>query len=136
MAWRLVGGLLIGALSWPVAARAAETPAAPLDPVEDAAVRKLIADYGRAIETRDLDLFKSLKPNLTQEEERRMRTAFETVKSQTVKITVTSVGLQGAEVVVRASRRDTLNSSLVSSFPQTFRVARKAGGWTIQEIGK
>jgi hypothetical protein len=53
-----------------------------------------------------------------------------------VKITVVSVDLQGSEAVVRVSRRDTINGSLVSSFPQTFRLARKAAGWAIQEIGK
>ncbi len=103
---------------------------------EDAVIRKVIADYGRAIETKDLDLFKAVKPNLTQEEERRTLAAFEAVKSQVVKITITAVEVQGADAVVRASRRDTLNGSLVSSFPQTFRLARGKGGWGIQEIGK
>ena len=103
---------------------------------EDAVIRKVIADYGRAIETKDLDLFKAVKPNLTQEEERRTRAAFEAVKSQVVKITITAVEVQGADAVVRASRRDTLNGSLVSSFPQTFRLVRGKGGWGIQQIGK
>lgn len=131
-----VMALLIGALPAPARASAGDTPPAAVEPVEDAAVRKVIADYGRAIETKDLELFKIVKPNLTQEEERRARTAFDTVKSQVVKITVNSVDVQGSDAVVRVSRRDTLNGSLVSSFPQTFRLARKAGGWAIQEIGK
>lgn len=122
----------------PLSARASalDTPAHPVDPAEDAAVRKVIADYGRAIETKDIAAFKALKPNLTQDEERRTRTAFETVKSQVVKITVLSVEVTGSEAVVRVSRRDTINTSLVSSFPQTFRLSHKAGSWVIQEIGK
>jgi hypothetical protein len=103
---------------------------------EDGAIRKVIADYGRAIETRDLELFKAVKPNLTQDEERRTRAAFDAVKSQAVKITVLSVDVDGDAAVVRVSRRDTLNGSLVSSFPQTFRLARGKAGWGIQEIGK
>jgi hypothetical protein len=128
--------LLTGALPASGTESAGDTPPAAVEPTEDAALRKVIADYGRAIETKDLSLFKSVKPNLTQDDERRARLAFETVKSQVVKITVTSVELHGAEAVVRVSRRDTINGSLVSSFPQTFRLARKAGGWAIQEIGK
>lgn len=130
-----VMALLIGALQAPARESAGDTPPA-VEPVEDAAVRKVIADYGRAIETKDLELFKIVKPNLTQEEQRRARSAFDTVKSHVVKITVMSVDVQGSDAVVRVSRRDTINGSLVSSFPQTFRLARKAGAWAIQEIGK
>lgn len=103
---------------------------------EDAAIRKVIADYGRAIETKDLDLFKSVKPNLTEDEQRRTRTAFEAVKSQVVTITITAVVIDETDAVVRVSRRDTINGSLVSSFPQTFRLARGKAGWAIQEIGR
>ena len=103
---------------------------------EDAAIRKVIADYGRAIETKDLDLFKSVKPNLTEDEQRRTRTAFEAVNSQVVKITITAVVVDETDAVVRVSRRDTINGSIVSSFPQTFRLARGKAGWGIQEIGR
>jgi hypothetical protein len=103
---------------------------------EDAAIRKVIADYGRAIETKDVALFKSVKPNLSEDEERRTRAAFAAVKSQVVKITVTAIEVHEADAVVRVSRRDTINDSLVSSFPQTFRLTRGQAGWGIREIGK
>src|SRR6185436_7223165 len=80
----------------PVPAHAAfdsENPA-PSESLPDEAIRKVIADYGKAIETKDLDLFRTVKPNLSEEEERRARTAFGTVKSQVVKITVNSVDVQ------------------------------------------
>lgn len=118
------------------AASARGDQAPPPSSPEDTAIRKVITDYGRAIETKDLGLFKIVKPNLSPDEERRTRTAFETVKTQVVKITVLSVDVQGADAVVRVSRRDTINGSLVSSFPQTFRLARGKVGWAIQEIGK
>jgi methionine-rich copper-binding protein CopC len=122
----------------PVPAHAAfdsENPA-PSESLPDEAIRKVIADYGKAIETKDLDLFRTVKPNLSEEEERRARTAFGTVKSQVVKITVNSVDVQGDAAVVHVSRRDTINGSLVSSFPQTFRLGRNKGAWGILEIGR
>lgn len=130
---RLAIGLVLVLLT-AEASRSDQAP--PPSSPEDTAIRKVIADYGRAIETRDVALFKTVKPNLSQDEERRTRTAFETVKSQVVKITVVSVDVQGVDAVVRVSRRDTINGSLVSSFPQTFRMARGKAGWSIQEIGR
>jgi hypothetical protein len=115
---------------------ASSTIRAEETPMEDTAIRKVIGDYGRAIESKDLDLFKSVKPNLTEDEERRTRAAFQAVKSQVVKINVVSVDIEGEGAVVRVSRRDTINGSLVSSFPQTFRLARGKAGWSILEIGK
>lgn len=103
---------------------------------DEAAIQKLVADYGRAIETRDLALFKAVKPNLTSDEERRTRAAFQAVKSQTVRITVVSLEITGEAAVVKVARRDTINGGLVSSFPQTLRLTRAAGSWGIVEIGK
>jgi hypothetical protein len=114
----------------------AQASAAPAPSPEEVAIRKVIADYAKAIETKDLELFRTVKPNLTKEEERRARAAFESVQSQVVKITILSVEVQALEAVVRVSRRDTINGSIVSSFPQTFRMAKSKTGWTIQEIGK
>ena len=115
---------------------AEDAPAAAGGAADETAIRKVIGDYGRAIESKDVALFKALKPNLTPDEERRTRAGFEAVKSQTVKITVVSVERQGAEAVVHVARRDTINGSLVSSFPQTFRLTRGKDGWAILEIGK
>jgi len=119
-------------------AGAAVVPAedAPSGSPDDTAIRKVIGDYGRAIQTKDVELFKSVKPNLTPDEEKRTRSAFESVKSQEVKITVLGVEVHGTEAVVKVSRRDTINGSLVSSFPQTFRLTRAKAGWAILEIGK
>ena len=111
-------------------------PASAAEQPDEAAIQKVVLDYGRAIETKDVTLFKTVKPNLTAVEERRARSAFDAVKTQTVRITVESVEVAGAQAVVRISRRDTINNSLVSSFPQTLRLARGASGWGIVEIGK
>ena len=103
---------------------------------DEAAIQKLITDYGRAIETKDIVLFKAVKPNLTADEERRTRAGFQAVKSQTVKITVVSLEIAGEAAVVKVARRDTINGGLVSSFPQTLRLTRAGAGWGIVEIGK
>ena len=63
---------------------------------EESAVRKLIQDYGSAIERKDLSLFRSVKPNLSGEEEKRLRDAFKAIQSQQVNITITSVKIEGA----------------------------------------
>jgi hypothetical protein len=112
---------------------------APLhaDPsADEAAIQKLVADYGRAIENKDLVLFKTVKPNLTADEERRTRAGFQAVKSQTVRITVLSLEITGEAAIVKVSRRDTIDGGLVSSFPQTLRLTRARAGWGIVEIGR
>ena len=103
---------------------------------DETAIQKLVADYGRAIESKDLALFKAVKPNMTADEERRARAAFQAVKAQTVRITVLSLEVSGEAAIVKVSRRDTIDGGLVSSFPQTLRLTRVRSGWGIVEIGK
>jgi hypothetical protein len=101
---------------------------------EERAIQKLLKSYVHAIESRDVDLFKSVKPNLTADEERRARKAFESVKSQAVAMTINTVEVKDAEAVVRVNRRDTINGSIVSSFPQTFALVKGKDGWRIRDI--
>jgi len=117
-------------------ANALATPGPIAEHPETPAIQKLIGDYGKAIETKDLTLFKAVKPNLSPAEEQRARAGFAAVKSQTVRITVVSLEVEGQAAIARIMRRDTINGSLVSSFPQTLRLARAGGNWGIVEIGK
>jgi hypothetical protein len=103
---------------------------------DEAAVRKLLSDYARAIENKDLVLFRSVKPNLTKEEESRLQKAFASVQSQVVKITIQSIQVQVRQATVRLLRRDTIDSSTIASFPQTLLLDRGQGGWTIREINR
>ena len=114
----------------PAAARADATKS------QEEAVKRLLATYQRAIETKDLGLFRSVKPNLTGEEERRLRKAFDSTKTQQVTITVAAVDCQDRTCVVRLNRRDTLDATIVSSFPQTMRLTQGEGGLVIEEIGR
>jgi hypothetical protein len=103
---------------------------------EEKPIRRLLESYVRAIESKDVAQFRAVKPNLSEDEEKKAKKAFESLQSQAIVITVQSVELQGDLAIVRVSRRDTINGSIVSSFPQTFTLARSPEEWTIREIGR
>jgi hypothetical protein len=129
-AW--LGGLsLLVALGAPLVASGAAASRAQED-----GVRRLIAAYEKAIETKDLQLFRSVKPNLSADEERRLRKAFDSTKTHEVAITVEALDCQEARCVARLQRRDTLDGSIVSSFPQTLRLGPGGEGFVIEEIGR
>lgn len=102
---------------------------------EERPVVRVLEAYVRAIEVKDVDLFRTVKPNLSSEEERRARKAFDSLQSQSIVMTVLSVEVLGARATVKVSRRDTINKGIVSSFPQTFALDRAKDGWAIREIG-
>jgi len=133
----VIGLLVVLALSAP--ADAAYGPdlqsAAALSP-DETAIRKVIADYARAIESKDVDLFKTVKPNLSADEEKRARTAFASIQSQVVKITFVSIDMKENQAVVKVTRRDTVNGSIPGAFPQTFTMSKGRTGWVIDEIGR
>jgi tetratricopeptide (TPR) repeat protein len=111
--------------------------AAPsLAPSDEPAVRRLIEQYGDAIERKDLALFRSVKPSLSSEEEKRLRDAFKAIQSQQVNITITSVRIEGTQATVRVSRQDTINGKPVPQVQQVFRLAKGPAGWAIQSIGQ
>jgi hypothetical protein len=112
-----------------IAAAAVESP-------EEAAIRKLIADYARAIESKDLGLFKTVKPSLTADEEKRAKAAFSSIQSQVVKIVFVSIDVKEHQAVVKVTRRDTINGSIPGAFPQTFNLSKGRSGWVIDEIGR
>ncbi len=116
---------------------APRTPAAPAPAEDDAAIQAVVATYTRAIVTKDLALFRSVKPNLSAAEERRLVEGFRAVSSQQVDITVLSIDRQGERATVRLRRRDTIQ---VGGRPQTtesqqsMALARTSGSWVILDI--
>ena len=102
---------------------------------EEPAVRRVIADYGRALQNKDLALFRSIKPNLSGSEEDKLRASFANIKDWRVNISVSSVEIDGNQATVRAARSDTVNGKPVS-LRQTFVLTKGANGWTIREIGQ
>jgi hypothetical protein len=134
------GAGLLRAKTWGRALAVALLPlaahAATATKQQEDAVRRLLANYERAIETKDLMLFRSVKPNLSAEEERRLRKAFESTNSHEVTITIETVECKESHCVARLMRRDTLDRSIVSSFPQTLQLGQGPDGLVIEEIGR
>jgi hypothetical protein len=130
--------LVVLALTAPAeAAYAPDVQSASVAPsADETAIRKVIADYARAIENKDVELFKTVKPNLSADEEKRARTAFASIQSQVVKITFLSIDLKDRQAVVKVTRRDTINGSIPGAFPQTFTMSKGRTGWVIDEIGR
>jgi asparagine synthetase B (glutamine-hydrolysing) len=133
----VLGMLVVLALSASAeASYALDLQSAAAPSPDETAIRKVIADYARAIENKDLDLFKTVKPNLSPDEEKRARSAFASIQSQVVKITFVSIDMKENLAVVKVTRRDTVNGSIPGSFPQTFTMSKGRSGWVIDEIGR
>jgi predicted Ser/Thr protein kinase len=98
----------------------------------EADVRRVVAEYARAMETRDLALYRTLKPDLSAEDERRLRQAFKETKTWRVGITVDSVQVDGDRATVRATRQDVIDGRPTKAVPQTFQLVRTGAAWHIQ----
>jgi len=103
---------------------------------QEEAVKHVLDSYEAAIETKDIDLFRRVKPNLSADEERRLRKAFESTRSHEVTITIEGLDCREDRCVARLARRDTLDGSIVSSFPQTLKLGPGKDGLVIEEIGR
>jgi hypothetical protein len=129
----------VAAVPPPPAAPAVETrkPApAPVD--DDAMIREVIAMYGRAIERKDIALFRSIKPNLTRREEQRLEAAFRAVQSQRVTLTVVSIGRKDDRASAVVRRSDVIDDGNgrqhTNETQQILMLNRTAAGWVIVEI--
>jgi len=114
--------------------------AAPSPAEEDeAAIRRVVAAYARAIETKNLSLFRSVKPNLSREEERRIAEGFRAVSRQQVSLTVLAIDRRGSEATVQLRRRDVVEAGgrqHTTETDQSLTLARTGNGWVIVEIGR
>jgi serine/threonine protein kinase len=124
------------AVSTPPVAPPSIPPASPAES-DEALVRAVLRTYERAIETKSVDLFRSVRPGLSAAEESRLRASFNQIDSQQVDITVEDLRLEGRTATVRIMRRDTIMSSgrrQTASSRQTLRLEKAAAGWIITEI--
>jgi hypothetical protein len=94
-----------------------------------------VGDYGRAIETKDVGLFRKVKPNLSGDEEHRLRQAFE-VGEQDVNIDIATVEVTGDSARVRLVRRDTIAGRAIEPFEQVLSLRRGPRGWAVESIGR
>jgi ketosteroid isomerase-like protein len=125
--------------------RAAEPPPAPPKPPvrqgptaeeDEAAIRRVVAAYAKAIESRDIGLYRTVKPNLSRDDERKLRDSFNSVSSHRVSIAVQSVDLRGDTAIVKVLRQDTVQGARVQGpdLRQTLTFARAGNGWVITDI--
>jgi hypothetical protein len=104
---------------------------------DDAAIRRVIASYARAIENKDVGLFRAIKPNLSREEERRLEESFRAVTSQKVNLTIVSIDRRGDQATAIVRRRDTIQlggRQQAAESQQAIRLARDGRDWTIVDI--
>lgn len=123
----------------PASAERPPTVGATPAEADEAAIRKVVATYARAIETKDLALFRSVKPSLGAEEERRIQQGFRAVSSQQVSITILSIERRGDQASLRLSRRDVIEAGGRRQAPeslQSMTLAKTNGNWVIVEIGR
>jgi serine/threonine protein kinase len=117
----------------------APPPAAQPSEDDEAAIRRVVASYARAIETKDLGLFRSLKPNMSAAEQRRIEDGFRAVSTQHVNISILSIDRRDQRATVRVRRRDTIDANgreQTTESQQTMTLIRTSAGWVIGEIGR
>jgi tetratricopeptide (TPR) repeat protein len=117
--------------------RAQTPPPAPAPEQDEAAIGRVIAAYARAIETKDVRLFRSIKPNLSREEERRLEESFRAVTSQRVNATILSIDRHGDQATVVLRRRDTIRAGgreQTVERQQSMTLTRAGRDWTILDI--
>jgi len=96
----------------------------------------VIRTYEQAIETKDLRLYRSIRPRLTAAAESVLRNSFSQVDSQEVDIRVESLRIDGRSATARIARRDTLSTSgrrQTQNSTQTLRFEKTDTGWIIAE---
>jgi len=122
------------------APRAASTePSQPPPPAaesDDAAIRRVIRTYEQAIETKDIALFRSIRPNLTRAAETTLMNSFRQIDSQEIDIRIESLRIDGRTATARLARRDTLITAgrrQVQNITQTLRFEKTESGWIMSE---
>jgi serine/threonine protein kinase len=106
-------------------------------PADDQPVRRVIADYERAIETHDIGLYKRIWPTLSGAQEKALMNAFSNSAKQDVQIRLLGpVELNGTQAKVRLQRTDVVDGKPIKPFNQTVTLVRQGDSWTIKSIGQ
>jgi hypothetical protein len=117
---------------------AAAPSAAPALVASDdrSAVLRVISDYERAIESKDLGLYRRVWPTLSAAQEKSLKSAFDATQQQDVRITLGAVDVKGEKATVRLSRNDVINGKPVAQIKQTVNLVKQGDVWTIRSIGQ
>ncbi|HET9568475.1 MAG TPA: serine/threonine-protein kinase [Vicinamibacterales bacterium] len=121
----------------PAATPPAQAQAAPsVAESDDAAIRRVIQTYKRAIETKDIALFRSVRPNLTRAAETVLMNSFKQIDSQQIDLRVENLRIDGRTASAQIVRRDTLITAgrrQVQNSTQTLGFQKTDAGWFITE---
>ena len=101
-------------------------------------IRRVVATYKNAIETKNVALFRSVRPGLSAAEEARLRESFRQIDSQQVTIGIEELRVEGKTAFARISRQDVITSSgrrQTQSIRQTLRFEKSGANWIITAIG-
>jgi serine/threonine protein kinase len=110
-------------------------PAAPVE-TDDAAIRRVIRVYEQAIETKNIGLYRSVRPGLTAAAETVLMNSFRQIDSQEIDIRVENLRIDGQTATARLGRRDTLITAgrrQIQNSTQTLRFEKTGAGWIIAE---
>jgi predicted Ser/Thr protein kinase/tetratricopeptide (TPR) repeat protein len=116
----------------PVSVPPPSTPTPAPARSSEAEVRRVIEEYARAMQTRDIAAYRTLKPDLSADDEKRLREAFKNSRTESVGITVDSVEIDGDRATVRATRQDVIDGHTTRAVVQTFRLVRVGSAWQIR----
>jgi serine/threonine protein kinase len=116
------------------------TTSAPSRAQDEAAIRQVLANYERSLESKDIALFRQVKPSLSPAEEKRLLDAFKGTDSQQVEIAIASIAIEGDSATVNVTRRDIIivrgRPQDGRSHPQVFMLSKSGGSWVIVQIGQ
>jgi serine/threonine protein kinase len=110
-------------------------PAAPVE-TDEAAIRRVIRVYEQAIETKNIGLYRSVRPGLTPAAETVLMNSFRQIDSQEIDIRVENLRIEGKTATARLGRRDTLITAgrrQIQNSTQTLRFEKTGAGWIIAE---
>ena len=106
---------------------------------DDSVIKRVVATWASAIENKSIAMYRSVKPSLSADEQRRLQAGFDAVSSQKVALSILAIEHRGQEAVVRLRRRDTIDAGgrqQTRDAQQTLTLVRSGSGWVISEIGR
>jgi hypothetical protein len=80
-----------------------------------------------------------VRPDLSADEERRLRASFNQVSKQQIDIRVESLSIVGDTAMARLARRDVIQTGgrmQTSQTQQNLRLVRRGSDWVIVELGR
>ena len=112
-------------------------PAAPDPEIAERQIRQTLATFAHAIEQKDITLYRSVRPSLSADDERRLEAGFAAVESQQVELQILSIDIVGDRATVGVSRRDIIQiggGEQIADTMQTMTLRQVEDNWMIEEI--